>query len=190
MKVTYRPATPARWPDIERLFGERGACGGCWCMYWRLKRSEFDRGKGARNRAAFRRIVTGGGNPGVLAYANSEPVAWCAVAPREQYPALGRSRILAPVDERAVWSITCFFVARPFRRKGISVGLLRAAATQVRKCGGRILEGYPVEPGKGPMPDPFVWTGTAAAFRKAGFSEVARRSATRPIMRLELMEGR
>ena len=159
-------------------------------MFWRLKRSEFERGKGAGNRKAFSKIVTGGGNPGVLAYAGKEPVGWCAVAPRDDYPVLGRSRILAPVDDHPVWSVSCFFVARPFRRTGVSVGLLRAAAGLVRKRGGRILEGYPVEPKAGLMPDPFVWTGTAAAFAKAGFAEVARRSATRPIMRLTLREAR
>ena len=52
--------------------------------------------------------------------------------------------------------------------------------------GARILEGYPVEPGKGPMPDVFVYTGIASAFRAAGFEEAARRSKTRPIMRLDL----
>ena len=50
-------------------------------------------------------------------------------------------------------------------------------------CGARIVEGYPVEPRRGSMPDAFAWTGTASAFRRAGFVEVLRRSATRPIMR-------
>lgn len=187
MNVTFHTATPARWPDIEKLFGERGACGGCWCMWWRAeRRSDFERGKGAANRKAMRKIVKEGGDPGVLAYAGKEPIGWCAVAPRDDYPALGRSRILAPVDERPVWSVTCFFVAKPFRRKGISVGLLRAAAAHAKKRGGLILEGYPVEPKTDTMPDPFIWTGTAAMFSSAGFSEVARRSTTRPIMRLDL----
>ena len=190
MKVTFRAATPSRWPDVERLFGKRGACGGCWCMFWRLTRSDYERGKGAGNRRALKRLLDQGGSPGVLAYVGPEPVGWCAVAPRHDYPALARSRILAPVDDHQVWSITCFFVAKSFRRKGLSVQLLGAAADLVKKRGGRILEGYPVEPKAGGMPDPFVWTGTAAAFARAGFTEVARRSPTRPIMRLDLTGGR
>ena len=185
--LTYFPATPDRWPDIEQLFGERGACAGCWCMFWRMKRSEYERGKGAANRRAFRKIVTAGAAPGILAFDGKEPIGWCAVAPRADYQGLARSRILAPVDDRQVWSITCFFIAKTHRRKGVSVGLLRAAAAFVRKRGGRVLEGYPVEPKKGRMPDPFVWHGIASAFTKAGFSEVTRRSATRPIMRLDLV---
>ncbi len=32
------PLTPELWPALERLFGAHGACGGCWCMWWRVER--------------------------------------------------------------------------------------------------------------------------------------------------------
>lgn len=182
--LRFHPLTPNRWPDLERLFGNRGACGGCWCMWWRLSRSEFEKAKGEGNRRAFRRIVASGSRPGLLAYAAGEPIAWCAVGPRGSFPVLDRSRILAPVDDEPVWSVTCFFVARPYRRKRITVRLLEAAAEFARRRGAKILEGYPVEVRSGNMPDAFAWTGLVGAFRAAGFSEVARRSKTRPIMRL------
>jgi len=182
-KLEFHPATPARWRDLEALFGERGACGGCWCMWWRLTRSEFERKKGAGTRRALKKIVESGKVPGVLAYADGKPIAWCAVAPREAYSTLERSRVLAPIDDQPVWSVTCFFVARPFRRKGVTVELLRAAVGFARKMGAKIIEGYPVEPRKGAIPDVFAYTGLPSAFRKAGFLEVQRRSRTRPIMR-------
>jgi GNAT superfamily N-acetyltransferase len=185
-RLAFRPLTPGRWPDLVRLFGPRGACAGCWCMYWRRRRSEFVRGKGAGNRSAFRRIVLSGEVPGVLAYDGPEPVAWCAVAPRQAYPVLGNSRILEPVDDEPVWSITCLFVHRDYRRNGVTVPLLRAAVDHVGRKGGRVVEGYPIEPKKGDIPAVFAWTGLASAFRKAGFKEVARRSATRPIMRVRI----
>jgi len=182
----FKPLTADRWSDLERLFGERGACAGCWCMWWRLTRKQFKTAKGKRNRSAFKKIVTSGAEPGLLAYHGSEPVGWCAVGPRETYPLLESSRVLARVDELPVWSVTCLFVARPFRRKGLSAQLLRAAAVHARTNGARLLEGYPVAPRQSSVPDAFVWTGLASAFRKAGFREVARRSSTRPIMRLDL----
>ncbi len=181
-RLEYHPLTPDRWSDFETLFGERGACGGCWCMWWRLTRSNYNQQKGEGNRLALKAIVEAGEVPGIIAYADGEPVAWCSVAPREFFQALERSRILKPVDDSDVWSIVCFFVAKSYRRKGVSVNLLRAAIDYVRKHGGRIVEGYPVEPSKD-QPDAFVWTGLASAFRRAGFKEVARRSETRPIMR-------
>lgn len=183
--LAIRPLTPSRWKDLETLFGERGACGGCWCMFWRLSRSAFVRQKGGRNREALRRVVQSGDPPGLLAYDGRTPVGWCAVAPRADYPALARSRILKPVDGEPVWSVSCLFVARPYRRRGVSVRLIEAAADYARRRGGRIVEGYPVEP-QGAAPDAFVWTGLASAFRQAGFREVARRSKTRPIMRRDL----
>ncbi|MCP4589607.1 MAG: GNAT family N-acetyltransferase [bacterium] len=188
-RLVFHPLTPERWGDLVRLFGPRGACGGCWCMWWRIKRADFEKRKGDKNRRAFKRIVDSGEVPGLLAYAGGEPVGWCAVRPRETYSVLQRSRILKPVDDAPVWSVVCFFVAKPYRRQGVTVRLLKAAVAHAKREGARIVEGYPVEPRKGSMPDAFAWVGTAAAFLQAGFTEVARRSATRPIMRRTLTRG-
>jgi len=157
-------------------------------MWWRLKRSEFERQKGEENRRAFKNIVDSSQIPGILAYANGQPIAWCSVAPRETYSTLQRSRILKPVDNEPVWSIVCFFVAKQYRRKGVTVKLLKAAKEYVRIQGGEILEGYPLEPKKSKIPDAFAYTGLASAFRNAGFVEVLRRSETRPIMRYVIRE--
>ena len=175
--------TPQRWDDIEKLFGERGACGGCWCMWWRLSRSQFNKQKGERNKEALRAIVDSGDAPGIIAYSGGEPAGWCAVAPREAFPTLERSRVLRRVDDQKVWSVVCFFIAKPFRHRGLTVELLKAAIEYVKDRGGRIVEGYPVEPKSGKTADAFAYTGLASTFLKAGFVEVARRSDTRPIMR-------
>ena len=184
--VTFRWVTPTRWSDVERLFGERGACGGCWCMAWRLAHKDWVAGNGAKNKRALKRIVLDGQRPGVVAYLGREPIGWCAVAPRRVYSYLDRSRVLKPVDDPDVWSISCLFVLKPYRRQGVSARLLKAAAGLAGKRGARIVEGYPVVPTMEKTPDPFVWTGVPSAFRKAGFKEVARRSKSRPIMRYVL----
>jgi len=185
-RIDIRPVTPGRWDDLAELFGPRGACAGCWCMYFRLSRAEFDRRQGASNRRALRRLVSAGRVPGLIAYVDGVPAGWLALARREEYPLLSRSRILQPVDDRPVWSVVCFFVARPYRRRGLTVALLRQAAAFAERRGARCLEGYPIDPAKGAPADTFAYHGLAPAFRAAGFREVARRSPTRPIMRLEL----
>jgi GNAT superfamily N-acetyltransferase len=182
-RLEFHPVTVERWDDLDALFGPRGACGGCWCMYWRLGRKEFQLGKGSGNRRALRRLVRRGQVPGILAYAKGRPVGWCALGPRDAFPALDRSRILAAVDDRPVWCAPCLFVARDYRRRGLSTALLKAACRLARKDGARAVEGYPIEPKRGRLADAFAWTGLASAFRSAGFSEVLRRSPTRPIMR-------
>ncbi|MHC4416251.1 MAG: GNAT family N-acetyltransferase [Planctomycetota bacterium] len=189
LRVTVRPLTPPRWDDLERLFGDRGACGGCWCMWWHRTRSEFEKTKGPVNKRAFKRIVRSGAEPGLLAYAGREPIGWCAVAPRDTYPSLQRSRILKPVDDRPVWSIVCLFIARPYRRQGVSVALLEAAVKHATLRGAAIVEGYPVEPRRDRLPDAFAYTGLPSAFHQAGFVEVLRRSETRPIMRYFVKAG-
>ena len=183
LNLAFRPLTPRRWTDFEALFGPRGACAGCWCMFWKLPNKDFEALAYDGNKAAQKAIVEAGRAPGLLAYAGKEAVGWIAVEPREKYPRLARSRVLKPVDAQAVWSITCFFTRRDHRGQGVSVGLLRACIEHVRKHRGKIVEGYPVEPRSGKLPAPFVYTGLASAFREAGFTEVARRSETRPIFR-------
>jgi GNAT superfamily N-acetyltransferase len=184
---SFHPLTPDRWDDLEALFGKRGACAGCWCMYWRMPRRDFDALHGEGTRQLLKELVDAGQTPGVLAYAGDTPVGWCALAPRETYLTLENSRILKRVDGRPVWSVVCFFVDRHFRRQGVSVALLRAAVDFARQHGARMVEGYPVEPKKDLVPDVFVYTGLASAFLKAGFIEVLRRSETRPIMRYEIL---
>jgi GNAT superfamily N-acetyltransferase len=137
----------------------------------------------------MRHLVKSGSIPGLLAYADGQPVGWCAIGPREIYPRFNTSHVLKPVDEQPVWSVTCFFVARAYRRRGITAQLLEAAAKFAREHGVRILEGYPFEP-KRDQPDAFVYTGLASAFRKAGFKEVARHSPARPIFRRKLKSAR
>ena len=175
--------TPERWRDFEQLFGARGACAGCWCMFWKLPNKDFRELAYDGNKAAQKAIVRSGQAPGLLAYAGSEAIGWLAVEPRSEYPRLARSRILEPVDEKPVWSITCFFTRRDMRGQGVTLALLRACIDHVRKRGGKTIEGYPVEPKTARVPAPFVYTGLASAFRQAGFTEVARRSETRPIFR-------
>ncbi len=182
-EFTWHAASADRWADLAALFGARGACGGCWCQVWRRPRREFEAGKGDGNRRALQALVAGGREPGLLGYLDGEPAAWCAVAPRAEYPALARSRVLAAVDDAPVWSISCLFVSKAHRRRGLSVLMLQAAVAFAAARGAAVVEGYPIEPRDATAPDPFVWTGLASAFRAAGFVEVARRSPTRPIMR-------
>lgn len=186
--LIFHPLDASTWSAFAELFGPKGACAGCWCMFWRLPRAEWEKGKGEGNKRRMRALVGRGAVPGLLAFDGDDAVGWCALAPREDYTALTRSRILAPVDEARVWSVSCFFVKREWRGRGVSAALLLAAAEHARAQGATILEGYPVEPASASTKSPaaFVWTGLASAFEKAGFREVARRSPTRPIMRLAL----
>lgn len=151
-------------------------------MFWKLRGKAYDEARVYETRQMHKAIVDSGTSTGLLAYSHGEVVGWVAVEPRSDYPKLAHSRALKPVDDEPVWSVTCFFVAKKFRKKGINVELLRAAVEYVSSKGGTTVEGYPVDTKKD-MAAPFVFTGTASAFRRAGFKEVARYTPTRPIFR-------
>ncbi len=187
MELSFHPVTIDQWADFVSLFGARGACGGCWCMLWRLPRKQFERQKGEHNKLAMKSIVDSGEVPGILAYHNTNAIGWCAIAPRTSFPALSRSRVLRPIDDRPCWSVACLFVGKSCRKKGVATELLRAATEYAKSQGAEMVEGYPVEPkSEKDIPPVFAWTGIPKAFMDAGFQEVARHSPTRPIMRMEL----
>ncbi len=187
-KLAFHPLTPDRWPDLVALFGPDRTCFGCWCTWWRLTTREFRAGVGEVNRRRQERYVKAGNVAGLLAYARGEPVGWIAVEPRERFPRLARSRTLARVDDRPVWSITCFFVAPAWRGKGLTRALVEAAVRYARARGASIVEAYPLEAARG-VSDAALYHGAASTFGALGFAEVARRSPARPIVRKRLAAG-
>lgn len=183
LNLEIYPLDIIRWGDFETLLGARGGCGGCWCMSWRLKKSDFERQKGDANKIAMKTLVEQNEKVGILAYIDGVPIGWCAVAPREVYPKLKNSRVWKSIDNEAVWSITCFYIAKSYRRKGISLELLKAVINYCKANNVKIIEGYPVEPYGDNIPAAFAWTGMPNAFEKAGFIVAERRSKLKPIMR-------
>ena len=182
MGFTFSPLTSSNWNDFVELFGNKGACGGCWCMNWRLKAADYNMQKGEGNKKAMKELLKKS-SPGVIAYSKDKAVGWCAIAPREVYVRLETSRVLKPVDDKMVWSVSCFFINKEYRRKGLSIQLLNAAVAFAFSQGAKVIEGYPVDPKSGKLADVFAWTGIVATFQRTGFKEVERRSEGRPIMR-------
>jgi GNAT superfamily N-acetyltransferase len=190
--ITIYPATAERWPDLEALFGQHGAYADCWCMFWRLSRSDFKRMKGAGTQAALREMTLNNAVPGLLAYDEDKAVGWCSVGPRQHFLALENSRILKRLDDLPVWSIVCFFVAKSHRGKGIMNALLRGAVQYAREHNAKIVEGYPIDLQSLKLAGQKLtgcrgYMGIASVFRDAGFIEVGRASETQLIMRHEIV---
>ena len=190
-RLAIRPLTPGRWRDLEALFNARGCSVArrCWCMYYRRSGS---RGPGSSwqmdsrtNRAQLRKLVDSGRPPGLIAYRGRVPVGWLSLGPREDFARLERSPVMKAVDEQPVWSLICFVVPAEFRGQGIARALLDGAVEYARKHGARLIEAYPVDrPGRSSAES--MWFGAKSMYDRAGFREVARRKAARPIVRLEI----
>jgi GNAT superfamily N-acetyltransferase len=182
-KLSFHPLTPERWGDLEQLFGTHGAYGGCWCMWWRVKRTEFTKRQGEGNKKTFKALVDAGNGPGIIAYDRSHAVGWCSVAPREQFPVLDRSPVLKRVDNKPVWSIVCFFIKKEYRKQGLCRELIKAAIAHAVSNGASIIEAYPLDKKESKNTAFEGYTGFAGTFKKIGFVEMIRRSPKRPVVR-------
>lgn len=171
LKIKTKELSPELWKDVELLFGSNGACGGCWCQYWKVCKGEkWEDIKGAKAKRRFKKEITEMKTFGTIAYEGERPVGWCSFGPRITYPALERARTLQCSDAENVWSITCFFVLKEYRKKGIAASLLKASLKGIKKRGGVVAEGYPSKPNpEGKYVDAFAWTGTLSLFENEGF---------------------
>lgn len=184
--LAIRPLTPARWPDLEAIFNARGCsvARGCWCMYYRVSGSFPLGGKRAdANRAALKARVDAGPPPGLIAYRGRTPVGWVTLGPREDFARLAGSPVMKPVDDQPVWSIVCFVVPSEFRGQGVARALLDGAVAHAKKHGATLVEAYPVDKDERSSPQD-LWFGAKSMYDAAGFEEVARRKAQRPIVRI------
>jgi len=178
--LRIRPLTPDLWPALEDLFGPRGACNGCWCMYWRIG-SLYRKRAHEINKAEFQTVVAKGPPPGLIAFEKELAVGWCQLTPRAALPWLNRS--WPNVDDAHVWSLSCFYVRKGFRRRGITAALIQAAVKLAESAGALALEAYPLDRSLSPSAS---GTGFVSTFERAGFRVIAHRTPPRPVMRLDL----
>ena len=181
-QIRYRAVTRKTLNDLAAFSACHGKFAYCSCMRWRMRSSEFQKSTKESRAKRLGQMVSAGLPVGVLACAGKEPIGWCSIAPRESYEALERYKALARIDNASVWSVVCFFVDRGFRRKQVTLGLLKAGLEYARSQGAKVVEGYPVEPGS----RLYSYMGSPATFRKAGFQDVTPDGQQRKVFRCGL----
>ena len=194
--LTVVPADQASWDDLRTVFGERGTPHDCQCQWFKLQAREWRAAPQAERAASFRE-QTNCDDPsaktttGLVAYLDGEPVGWCAVEPRTEYPRLPKLKVPwtgrdEDPGDPGVWAVTCFVVRTGFRRRGVSRALTAAAVEHAREHGARALEGYAmvVEPGR-----EIAWgelfVGAVGVYEDCGFTEVSAPTPRRRVMRVE-----
>ncbi len=192
----FKELSTSTWPDFEALFSKHnGVWGGCWCMFYHQQGSFPLGGQGHanRNRREKQTLVSQGRSHGIIVYSDGIPVGWCQFGTRRELPRLDASRSYqnqGPHEgKRNLWRITCFFVDREIRGKGVAKFALKAAIASIRKRGGGVVEAYPLDTlqdlprktAKGKAS--FLWSGTVPMFREAGFKVIAPLGKSRRLVR-------
>ena len=183
-KLEVVSLTKKYWEKFVDLFGDKGACANCWCMYYMLSKSDFQKGKTDEgNKKAMKEIVWSGKPAGLIGLLDGQAIAWSAFAPREDFIKLEKSRVHKRIDSKQVWSIPCLFIKKNYRRKGVSVQFLKGITEYAKENGIKIIEAYPAIPTQENIPDSFAWIGLYKSFERTGFEIVDRTSKNRPMVR-------
>lgn len=191
MPVDIRPLTPDLWPSFEDLFGKQGACYGCWCTYFRLPPAARKAHDSQSKKAIIRERIEVGPPPGLLAFDDGQAVGWMQIGPRADVPEWNNAgRGSAPIaagdaSDPAVWAISCFFLRKRARGRGLTHGLVEAGLAFARENRARCVEACPIDLSRSSA-SVGLFVGSTRVFEKAGFSRLAERKAGRPLMRCVL----
>lgn len=183
-EYVIRPLSATTWPDFADL-AERhnGVWGGCWCVWFHPACAEKG-GGAARNRAYKERLVRDGKAHAALVFDGEVAVAWCEYGSPGELPNIYHLKEYnAGLEKAPDYRLTCFFVDRKYRRKGVAAIALRGALDLIAKAGGGVVEGYPQDTQGKRTSGSFLYNGTRGLFEKAGFSYDRSKGKSHCVMR-------
>ena len=160
----------ATWPDFARLVERHnGVWGGCWCMAFHAEGGE--RGKTfAQKRSEKECRVREGRTHAALVYDGPACVGWCQFGPTEELPRIKHQRAYRDgLTALPDWRITCFFVDKSYRGKGVAAAALGGALQEIAHLGGGTVESYPEDAEGRSVSSSFLHNGTASMFERQGF---------------------
>jgi ribosomal protein S18 acetylase RimI-like enzyme len=172
---TTRALDEGSWPDFAKLVEKnRGVWGGCWCMGFHEQ--GFDgRGGAADNRCRKEALVKEGRAHAALVYEDGEAVGWCQFGSPEELPRIkNRKEYLSTLEVLPEWRITCFFVDKEARGRGVAAAALAGALREIAKLGGGLVESYPEEVEDRKVSSSFLHNATLALFEGQGFERKRR----------------
>jgi len=183
--LDIRPLTPDRLDDLARLFAADSIARGCWCLHWRIAARERAAIPAAARPARFAALAAAeGGPPGLIGYDAAGPAAWVQITPRAAVPRFQSATSARPAagSPPGAWALSCFFIRKDLRRRGVMTELARAACAFAAGRGAPAVEAAARRP-----TEAMAWgegfTGLIPALARAGFVEVEARTPLRVLMR-------
>jgi GNAT superfamily N-acetyltransferase len=170
-----KPLDATTWPDFARLVEKHnGVWGGCWCMAFHA-RDPARTTSVAQNRSEKERRVRDGQAHAALVYDGEAAVGWCQFGPTGELPRIKHARAYREgLTELPDWRITCFFVDRDYRGKGVAAAALAGALAEIARLGGGAVESYPQEVEGRRVSGSFLHNATVSLFERHGFQRARR----------------
>lgn len=189
--ITTELATISRWDDVQHSLTGGGDGRSCQCIWPVLRNKDWNTTTVDERRELLHDEIEAGPPPGLVAYVSGEAAGWIRIGPRTSQLRIPNTKAIAtatrePLDDPAVWAVTCFVVRREHRGLGLNAELLRAAIPFARESGARLIEGYPVDAAAKQHPSNELFHGTLSTFLGEGFREVAALSRGRVLVSLDL----
>lgn len=169
------PLSPQTWPDFESLAGRHnGVWGGCWCTWFHLYPDPPERRE--LGHCEFKRQLVEQGRAHAALVFDSTPDGDEAIA----WAQFGTVAELRNIHHRKEWEkglvqapdfrITCLFVDRRYRRRGVAAVAVRGALALIAEAGGGLVEAYPHDlvPGR-KTSSSFLYNATRTMYERLGF---------------------
>ena len=146
------------------------------------------------NRLYKKALLRRGRSHAILVYHGDRPVGWCQYGVADELPRIdagrGYKKVGRPKGRVKLWRITCFFVDREYRSKGVAKLALHSALESIKSQGGGVIEAYPVVSKKMASVPEWRWFGTPSMFLREHFTEVAPLGTSWVLMRTTILNAK
>jgi ribosomal protein S18 acetylase RimI-like enzyme len=170
-EFTVKELDETTWPDFARLVEKHnGVWGGCWCMGFHPKGVGWGK-SAAHNRVEKELRVREGRAHAALVYDGENAVGWCQFGSPDELPRIKLKKAYQEgLQQLPDWRITCFFVDRDYRGKGIAAAALEGALDEIARLGGGVVESYPEDVDGRSTSGAFLYNATVGIFERLGFT--------------------
>lgn len=184
MEYIIKELSAETWHLFEEL-AERhnGVWGGCWCT-WFHQSDSIQRGDSETNRKLKQKLVNEGKAHAALVCIDDKTVAWCQYGTPDELPAIYHKKEVEETGyERPDWRITCIFVDKKYRHKGLARIAVEGALVLIKNQGGGIVESYPQDTHGQQTSSSFLYNATKSVFIDCGFEYLKSKGKNHTIMR-------
>ncbi|HZZ18582.1 MAG TPA: GNAT family N-acetyltransferase [Opitutaceae bacterium] len=169
-EFTTKPLSPKTWPDFASLVeSNNGVWGGCWCLSFHAEGAE----RGPQRKRMKECRVREGNAHAALVYHGKACVGWCQFGSPSELPRIKHQRAYKEgLEEAPDWRITCFFVDKAYRGKGVTSVALQGALKEIARLGGGKVESYPEDLTGRKVSSSFLYNGSMGTFERNGFKKL------------------